>query len=1420
MNISLAFASAVSASLFSRRTSFALSLVLAMAVSGPGGMSLYADEVRLTTSDTFAVVVNSKPAGTTYRIASGTHRMQWVTPKDGDRFFGENGAVMKGSKLLSPAAATQVTVTSTTTVSGTQIISSGTFYRWANEPGVRGDGDMPLGVDVKTGCAREVHFVSELFVNGGRFKHVDGMHLLVSDGQWYYDEVGDFVYVLNNPTGKTVELSLTDYAFNLKDKQNVTIENLTISHYADGKRPIGAVQGNFSSGVVVRNVDFSYNHGAGLGIGPGMLVDHNRFFQNGRIGFSGMGVTPAVIHIRNNLFFENKQLGYSTGEEGALKVALCVGGVFEQNWLLSPIGSFGIWFDEINAENLIRSNRVEGGNRSIYYEIGGSNTAGPTSISWNSIVGPRESGVMLKESANTMVFENAISDCLNTGITAEDGPRSPGLSHFKAWGNDISVPDGDPKRKHFRVMGTPSMFDLIDRNNYRGQDKFVPYGDSNATPTTFASWKAAGFDANGTHTLTMGTPVLPAWGIPFAESHYGLLPATRTLHLRMDEFSGTTIYNSAVNSNHGTIGGSLVLQPAGGIRLGALQFDQDDGTADYVDAGAAVGNTDAITVAVWVKPRTVSDMIPVSKTPAGASGKGWAVKLKSNGEVRFRIGSDGNGTEVAVPAKTYRSNWMHVAATFSGSAAKVYINGVLKASQGGIIQTTGDTTTALRLGVPAAGPAETYSGLLDDLQVYSSALTDVQVKSLMANLGKSTNDVSAYWAMDEAGGTVVHDFSYSLNRGTATNGPTWTPGVRGYALNFDGANDYVAVPHSPSLNLSGDITLMSWVKPTTVGGPRTVVSKGNAYELGLRDGHVRLELKLSNGSQMRVETANVEISPGQRSHIAAVRSGTTVDIYVNGQSKALTFLDAVSSLGLQSTSSAAALGCRSGGTNWFAGQLDEVRVYSGALAQGEVQDLMGNYLFDTPLHGLRATYYDGPLFTGTSVTRRDPNVNFFWGADAPISGMGADTFSVRWEGEIEAPISGSYTFKIGSDDGSRLWVSGSQVANNWGNHGHTYQTGTMTLVGGQRYPIKMEFYDDTSLASAELRWTPPGGSDSVVPSDVLYPPDEPGLVGTYYDGPNFSGASVARVDANIDFNWGSGAPVAGFGADTFSIRWEGKIVPAVSGTHVFKIGSDDGSRLWINGNLVASHWGNHAHSFQTGTMALTAGQRYNITMEYYDDTVSASAELRWTPPGGSEAIVPASALFHPARPEEPINTLSLLSVAPGGTVASPTLVSAGSRQSHGAAGDVDIPLPLVGSAGVECRKSGNYKVVLTFDQPIKSGSVTLTGIGSVDGPPVISGNQMSVSLKNVLNAQTLGLAVSNVIAQSGGGAGYGQVYFKLLHGDVNGDGAVTDSDAALIQSKLSTTLNKGNAACDVNVSGSLNTTDVVVTKACLGSSAL
>ena len=141
----------------------------------------------------------------------------------------------------------------------------------------------------------------------------------------------------------------------------------------------------------------------------------------------------------------------------------------------------------------------------------------------------------------------------------------------------------------------------------------------------------------------------------------------------------------------------------------------------------------------------------------------------------------------------------------------------------------------------------------------------------------------------------------------------------------------------------------------------------------------------------------------------------------------------------------------------------------------------------TSLRGLQGSYFDGPAFTGTRLDRLDPAVGFDWGAGSPAPSMGADTYSARWRGQVQAPVTGTYTFSTVSDDGVRLWVGGRLLVDQWNDHARRTDGATITLTAGVRYPVTMEYYEAAGAAVAQLRWAYPGQTARTVPTDALFP---------------------------------------------------------------------------------------------------------------------------------------------------------------------------------------------------------------------------------------------------------------------------------------------------------------------------------------------
>jgi hypothetical protein len=165
----------------------------------------------------------------------------------------------------------------------------------------------------------------------------------------------------------------------------------------------------------------------------------------------------------------------------------------------------------------------------------------------------------------------------------------------------------------------------------------------------------------------------------------------------------------------------------------------------------------------------------------------------------------------------------------------------------------------------------------------------------------------------------------------------------------------------------------------------------------------------------------------------------------------------------------------------------------------------------------------------------------------------------------------------------------------------------------------------------------------------------------------------------------------------------------------------------------------------------------------------------------------------------------------------PVLASAVSRKTHGAAGPFDIALPLSGDLGIECRTggvNGTETLVLTFNATVVSGHASVTsGIGAVQGNPTFSGNQMTIALTSVANAQRITVTVTDVAGTTGPPLPGAGVTFGVLEGDVNGSQVVNAADVAQTKTHLGQATDATNFRYDVNTNGTISATDVALVKA-------
>jgi hypothetical protein len=162
-----------------------------------------------------------------------------------------------------------------------------------------------------------------------------------------------------------------------------------------------------------------------------------------------------------------------------------------------------------------------------------------------------------------------------------------------------------------------------------------------------------------------------------------------------------------------------------------------------------------------------------------------------------------------------------------------------------------------------------------------------------------------------------------------------------------------------------------------------------------------------------------------------------------------------------------------------------------------------------------------------------------------------------------------------------------------------------------------------------------------------------------------------------------------------------------------------------------------------------------------------------------------------------------------------------SRKTHVSAGAFDVPLPLTGAAGVECRRGGGaasdaHQLVLTFPVAVTiSGASVTSGTGSVSSASA-SGNTVTVNLAGVANAQTLTVNIANV--SDGTTTNDVTIGAAFLLGDTNSDRVVNSGDSLQTRGRSGQVVDATNFRSDVNTDGSLNGGDTIVVRNASGAS--
>lgn len=173
--------------------------------------------------------------------------------------------------------------------------------------------------------------------------------------------------------------------------------------------------------------------------------------------------------------------------------------------------------------------------------------------------------------------------------------------------------------------------------------------------------------------------------------------------------------------------------------------------------------------------------------------------------------------------------------------------------------------------------------------------------------------------------------------------------------------------------------------------------------------------------------------------------------------------------------------------------------------------------------GLAANYFADSTMTRLAATEISPQIDFDWGGGAPLAGLPADEFAVRWAGKVQARHSETYTFstQTGADDGLRLTLFTADptlpggrkarvLVDTWDTHSSDEQSGSVLLKAGETYDVVLDYYNARGDASVRLDWSSPSTPEATIPASQLYPSQV------------LASASVGEVWLNTDIGGAAG----------------------------------------------------------------------------------------------------------------------------------------------------------------------------------------------------------------------------------------------------------------------------------------------------------
>ena len=383
-----------------------------------GPQAAVAATVKIQPGADIPAVVASNPAGTTFVIAAGTYRL--TTP-----IIAKNGDVFTGPCSQPPCA-----VGSEAILSGARLLTS--FQHTGSYYYVTGQTQQGAVTIDSTKCYTGYEgciYPEDLFFDSKPFQHVTALSDVAS-GKWFFDYSTHIIYFYDDPSGHTVETSVTPAAFGQTSANNVTIQGLTVEKFAT---PImtGAIAGQ-GTGIgsttqsinwIVKLNEIRFNHASGVKPNYGWRLGSNYIHDNGEFGVSA-GFNSSVA---SNLYIQWNQISNNNYAHvtayygsGGMKLFSSRGVVIRGNDIHDNLGA-AIHMDTNNYTTLIDNNTVTDNWDGIAVEVSYSATVRNNRLLRNGYNYPSGTTWLYQGQLLSSTSQNVEAYCNTAEVSAEGG---------------------------------------------------------------------------------------------------------------------------------------------------------------------------------------------------------------------------------------------------------------------------------------------------------------------------------------------------------------------------------------------------------------------------------------------------------------------------------------------------------------------------------------------------------------------------------------------------------------------------------------------------------------------------------------------------------------------------------------------------------------------------------------------------------------------------------------------------------------------------------------------------------------------------------------------------------------------------------------------------------------------------------------